>query len=258
MSNEIVWSDIERDVVLVEGIDAASFLHSQLANDIASLDVGKSMHSLLLEPTGHISALLRVVRHSETLFTLDTESGLGADVVTRLQRFVLRAKVTLQVSDWRVRAFRGPDVIAAVGQGAGRATPAWGAPNEIDVVGPLSELPDIGVNTEVGHIDALRVDSAWPRMGIDILVGDIPATSGVLATAVSFTKGCYPGQELVERMDSRGTSAPVVVRSVPLNGLGVGSRLTENSADVGTVTSVGVTKALARVARGASVGEPLG
>jgi folate-binding protein YgfZ len=177
--------------------------------------------------------------------------------VTRLQRFVLRAKVTLQLSDWRVRAFRGAGAVSAVGEGAGRATPAWGSPDEVDVVAPLTDQPNIGVNTEIGHIDALRVDSVWPRMGVDILVGDIPGTSGVLSAAVSFTKGCYPGQELVERMDSRGTAAPVVVRSLPIDGLGVGSRLSEDSKDVGTVTSVGITKALARVARGASVGEPL-
>lgn len=257
MSTEIVWCDIDRDVVLVEGADAATFLHSQLANDINALAVGHSVHSLLLEPTGHISALLRVVRQSETIFTLDAESGLGADIVTRLQRFVLRAKVTLQLSDWRVRAFRGAGAVSAVGEGAGRATPAWGSPDEVDVVAPLTDQPNIGVNTEIGHIDALRVDSVWPRMGVDILVGDIPGTSGVLSAAVSFTKGCYPGQELVERMDSRGTAAPVVVRSLPIDGLGVGSRLSEDSKDVGTVTSVGITKALARVARGASVGEPL-
>lgn len=257
MSNEIVWSDIERDVVLVEGSDAATFLHSQLANDIASLEIGKSVHSLLLEPTGHISALLRVVRQSETLFTLDAESGLGADIVTRLQRFVLRAKVTLQLSDWRVRAFRGTGAVSVVGEGAGRATPAWGSPDEIDVVAPLSDQVTIGVKTESGHIDALRVDAGWPRMGVDVLVGDIPGTSGVLGVAVSFTKGCYPGQELVERMDSRGTAAPVVVRSMAHDGLGVGSRLSEDGKDVGTVTSVGISRALARVARGALVGEPL-
>ena len=258
MSTEIVWCDIERDVVLVEGSDAAVFLHSQLANDINTLAIGSSIHSLLLEPTGHISALLRVVRHTDTLFSLDVEVGLGADIVTRLQRFVLRAKVTLQLSDWRVRAFRGPGAQDALAPVVGRATPAWGSPNEIDVVAPVSELPSVGTNTEIGHIDALRVDSGWPRMGVDVLVGDIPATSGVLGVAVSFTKGCYPGQELVERMDSRGTSAPVVVRSIARDGLGVGARLTQDDADVGTVTSVGITLALARVARGALIGEPLG
>ncbi len=59
-------------------------------------------------------------------------------------------------------------------------------------------------------------------------------------------------------MDSRGTSAPVVVRSIARDGLGVGARLTQDDADVGTVTSVGITLALARVARGALIGEPLG
>jgi hypothetical protein len=257
MTSLLIWCDLERDVIVIEGPDAASFLHSQLAQDINTMTTESSRHSLLLEPTGHVSALLRVVRHSDELFTLDVDSGFGADVVTRLQRFVLRAKVTLRVSDWKVRAFRGDDALSAVGTGIGRATPAWGSPHEIDIVAPEEQLPNMGENTELGHIDALRVDARWPRLGVDVLVGDIPATCGVLPVVVSFTKGCYPGQELVERMDSRGTSAPVVVRSLVRDGLGVGARLSENDANVGTVTSAGVTLVLARIARGSSVGEPL-
>jgi folate-binding Fe-S cluster repair protein YgfZ len=74
---------------------------------------------------------------------------------------------------------------------------------------------------------------------------------------VSFSKGCYPGQELVERMDSRGANAPVRVVALSRDGVGVGFRIQADGADAGTVTSIGFTRALARVARGASVGVDL-
>jgi hypothetical protein len=61
----------------------------------------------------------------------------------------------------------------------------------------------------------------------------------------------------VERMDSRGTMAPVVVRALPREGFGVGARVMENDQSVGTVTSIGSRIALARIARTSTVGEPL-
>lgn len=253
----IVWADIAREVIVVQGDDAQTFLHSQLANDIASLDVGTSIHSLLLEPTGHVSALVRVVRHEDTVFTLDVEAGFADAVIARLQRFVLRAKVTMRRSDWVVRAFRGSDAVSEIGVGPGRAIPYWDSVDEIDVVGDVSHLPTLGEVTEPERIDYLRADARWPKLGVDVLVGDIPGTTGILSVAVSFTKGCYPGQELVERMDSRGTTAPVVVRALPREGLGVGARVMVNDQSVGTVTSIGAHIALARIARTSTVGEPL-
>jgi tRNA-modifying protein YgfZ len=253
----IVWADIDRDVVTVQGDDAGAFLHSQLANDISSLAVGSSIHSLLLEPTGQVTALVRVTRHDDTMFTLDVESGLGQSLITRLQRFVLRSKVVMSLSDWKVRAFRGDNAVSAVGDGPGRAIPYWGGADAIDVIAETSALPIVGEETEVPHIDMYRVDAQWPRVGADILVGDIPATTGVIGVAVSFSKGCYPGQELVERMDSRGANAPVRVVAISRDDVGVGSRVQSEGADVGTVTSIGFTRALARVARGASVGVDL-
>lgn len=253
----IVWADIAREVVIVQGDDAQTFLHSQLANDIASLAVGASIHSLLLEPTGHVSAIVRVVRHEDTVFTLDVDAGFADAVIVRLQRFVLRAKVTMRRSDWVVRAFRGPDAVRLIGSGPGRAIPYWGAEDQIDVVGDATLLPLLGEQTEPERMDFFRADARWPKLGVDVLVGDIPGTTGVLPIAVSFTKGCYPGQELVERMDSRGTMAPVILRALPRDGLGVGARVMENDQSVGTVTSIGAHIALARIARTSTVGEPL-
>ena len=77
----IVWADLAREVIIVQGDDAQTFLHSQLANDLASLAVGASIHSLLLEPTGHVSAIARVIRHEDTVFTLDVDAGFADAVI---------------------------------------------------------------------------------------------------------------------------------------------------------------------------------
>ena len=258
MTINILWADAERDVVVVSGADAATFLHSQLAQNITPLAVGDTTHSLLLEPTGHVHSLVRVVRHEENLFTLDVDAGYGDAVIIRLKRFILRAQVTLAPSDWKVRSFRGQGARATLADAKGKAIVGWGSDDAIDIIGEIGQFPERGEQTEPGHIDMMRVDDQWPRLGVDILVGDIPATTGIVQATVSFTKGCYPGQELVERMDSRGAGAPVTLRTMSRDGVGVGSRVELTPQDSGTITSVGFTRAFVRVGRGSSIGEPFG
>ena len=98
-------------------------------------------------------------------------------------------------------------------------------------------------------------------MGCEIVPGEtIPAVTGVLESAVNFTKGCYPGQELVERMDSRGADAPKSLRVVEVGeGAAVGDLITDaDENEVGHITSVSPAGgiALGYVKRGAEVGQP--
>ena len=73
---------------------------------------------------------------------------------------------------------------------------------------------------------------------------------GIVGTAVSFTKGCYPGQELVERMDSRGSSAPRHLETIDVEpGTSAGDPVRRDGVEVGTVTSVRGTRAIARMRR---------
>ncbi|MFK7918273.1 MAG: folate-binding protein YgfZ [Ilumatobacter sp.] len=103
-----------------------------------------------------------------------------------------------------------------------------------------------------------RIEAGWPKMGAEIEPGStIPATTGVVGVAVNFQKGCYPGQELVERMDSRGADAPKALRIVDLDDRDtVGSPVLDgDGAEVGAVTSVGNSgTGLAYVKRGVDVG----
>ncbi|BAN02587.1 CAF17-like 4Fe-4S cluster assembly/insertion protein YgfZ [Ilumatobacter coccineus] len=104
--------------------------------------------------------------------------------------------------------------------------------------------------------EAARIAAGWPRMGNEIEPGStIPATTGVTNLAVNFTKGCYPGQELVERMDSRGADAPKSLRVVDVaDGTAAGSPVVVDGDEVGTVTSVSGTIGLAYIKRGNDVG----
>jgi len=100
--------------------------------------------------------------------------------------------------------------------------------------------------------EAARIAAGWPRMGAEIVSGEtIPAVTGVVALSVNFTKGCYPGQELVERMDSRGADAPKTLRIIDVpNGTKAGQRID----GLAEVTSVNGTTALAYVKRGSDLG----
>jgi folate-binding protein YgfZ len=97
-----------------------------------------------------------------------------------------------------------------------------------------------------------RIAACWPKMGAEIVPGEtIPAETGLADVAVSFTKGCYPGQELVERMDSRGSTAPRRLAVLPRQPADkAGADLFYDGSVIGTITSVGTTQVLAYIKRG--------
>ncbi|MEL0075141.1 MAG: hypothetical protein ACPHO9_01345 [Ilumatobacteraceae bacterium] len=99
--------------------------------------------------------------------------------------------------------------------------------------------------------EAERIAAGWPAQGSEIIPGEtLAAETGVVQFAVSFSKGCYPGQELVERMDSRGALPPRrIVRLEVSAGTAVGEAVTRDGERVGEITSVSGEHALARVGR---------
>lgn len=105
--------------------------------------------------------------------------------------------------------------------------------------------------------EAARIAAGWPRMGNEIESGStIPATTGVVTLAANFQKGCYPGQELVERMDSRGADAPKSLRVIDLTeGQAVGSPIVDaDGNEVGSITSAAGGVGVGYVKRGSDVG----
>lgn len=244
------WTEHPRDIVEVAGPDSATYLQSQLTQDLRQLPVGDSTWSFVLQPTGKVEVLLRVWRRGDDLFVLDTDTGFGDAMVARLNRFKIRVKVDITPLPWRCLAVRddsgGDSLVVPEG-----AVVAWGS--GYDLLGPAPQPP---AGAEAGDGDRLlaaRIAAVWPTMGAEIIPGEtIPAETGVVAVAVSFTKGCYPGQELVERMDSRGAAAPRLLQRVPVAlGAQVGDPYVVGGETVGTLTTVRGTDALATVKRSA-------
>jgi folate-binding protein YgfZ len=194
---------------------------------------------LLLQPQGKVVALLRVTRVSDDEFILDTDAGSGAAVIERLERFKLRTKATIEpVDQWRCLAIRGPRAHEVAG---GLAADWPGLPG-VDIVGPDPVIPDGVALCAVEAYEAARIEAGVPKMGRELTEQTIPAeATGVVERAVSFTKGCYTGQELVARIDSRGGNVPRRLLGVELEGDAVpepGTAL-QNAAgtSVGTITS---------------------
>jgi tRNA-modifying protein YgfZ len=202
------WLGDRRDVVVIEGPDAATYLQSQASQDLRGMAVGDERWTFFLQPTGKVDVLARVAMTSDETFRLDTDPGFGETLEARLNRFKIRVKAT------------------------------------------VARHPDEAGSTEPD--DDKRIAAAWPKMGAEILPGEtIPAETGLTDVAVSYTKGCYPGQELVERMDSRGSTAPRHLTVMPRrDGDTPGAALTHDGAQVGTITSVGTAQVLAYVKRG--------
>jgi folate-binding protein YgfZ len=198
------WREVPRDVVQVHGPDAASYLQSQLSQDLRSMQVGQSAWTFLLQPTGKIDVLCRVWRIADETFVLDTDGGFGGVMVARINRFKIRVKAEVTSLPWGCLAVRGVSVPAA-------SLVAWG--DGFDILGDGIEPPADVPQGSPDDLLAARIEAAWPAMGAEIVPGEtIPAETGITDRAVSFTKGCYPGQELVERMDSRAVTAPKLLR----------------------------------------------
>jgi len=200
---------LPRDVLSVSGADAATYLQGQCSQDLAALEIGRSVDSLLLAPEGKVVALIRVLRRGEDSFVLDVDAGFGEAVSARLGRFLLRAKVAVEALDWECVALRG-DIGGNSGGEVG--SDGWSVPVEwngwrgIDLLGPAGTVTVSADALWCGDDawEACRIESGVPVMGRELDEGTIPAESGLVERAVSFTKGCYTGQELVARIESRG------------------------------------------------------
>src|SRR5690606_22728547 len=92
-----------------------------------------------------------------------------------------------------------------------------GAPGGWDVLGPDVTLPQGVPAVAPAVFEVLRIQSGIPRMGAEVDGSTIPAETGLVEESVSFTKGCYTGQELVARVDSRGGRAPRRVVRIELD-----------------------------------------
>jgi tRNA-modifying protein YgfZ len=239
---------LERDVVHVEGPEAVDFLQGQLSQDVAGLPVGTATPALLLHPTGKVVAWLRATRLADDAVALDVDAGAGDAVLARLQRFRLRTKAELELGTRHGWAVRGPELLEL----PPTARPiTWPGVHGYDLLADdetaLEGLP-VG---EPDDLEALRIECGVPATGAELTEDTIPAEAGqwLIDASVSFTKGCYTGQELVARVDSRGGNVPRPLRGLTASApLTVGALVVLDGKEVGRVTSSAASVGLGAIA----------
>ncbi len=236
-----VWLD--RDVIRVSGPAAIEFLQGQCSQDIVALAVGRSGWSWVLQPQGKVTALVRVTHVEPDVALLDTDAGWGAPLLERLNRFKLRIKADLEPLAWRCLAVRGP----ASGEAQGPAVDAsWPGLPGVDLLGETIDPPSGIPVVDRAAYEATRIEAGVPVMGAELTDRTIPAETGINDRTVSFTKGCYTGQELVARIESRGGHVPRHLRGVRLAAPApAGAILQVGAKQVGTLTSTADEPAVA-------------
>jgi tRNA-modifying protein YgfZ len=234
-----VW--LARDFVKVRGPDTFSWLQGQLSQDVSGLAVGEGVESLILQPQGKVDAMVRITRTDDDEAVIDVDGGFGAAVAERLNRFKLRVKAELEELDWRCLALRGPhahDLEPVTGVVVDADWP--GLPG-VDVLGVEPGVPDDVRLCGDEAWQAVRIEAGIPAMGAELTERTIPAEAGVVERTVSFTKGCFTGQELVARIDSRGGNVPRHLRGVVVADdvlPPVGAVVFVEDKEIGSLTSV--------------------
>jgi len=228
-------------VVRVAGPEARTYLQGQLSQDVEALAVGTSADTFVLQPTGKVDAWMRISRLDDDEYLLDVDAGWGDVVVARLKRFLLRTDCTVEPVDWELVTVLDAVPGSLVAPEGGLVLDvAWPSLTAVDLLAPSVSVPD-GVD-EVGAAiwEHRRIAAGIPAMGAEIDDSTIPGATRVVDRSASFTKGCYTGQELVARVDSRVAGTPT--RIVRATGDGpvpeAGTALLADGVEAGVLTSV--------------------
>ncbi|AZN99029.1 folate-binding protein [Mesorhizobium sp. M9A.F.Ca.ET.002.03.1.2] len=250
----------DRALVSVSGPDAESFLQNILTTDLDALAAGEAKPGALLTPQGKILFDFLISRAGENAFRLECRADISGDFIRRLMLYKLRAKVEIAKAD------------------QGVVTVAWGddsTTSQLDST-PVADARFLdaavsrlyGGTAEVGDPaawQALRIAQGIAESGSDYQLGDAFPHDVLLDEigGVGFRKGCYVGQEVVSRMQHRGTARRrVLIVSAERPLPAPGTELTVAGRPVGTLGSTAVTTGLAiaridRIKAALDAGQPI-
>jgi len=178
-----------RSFVRVAGPGAEEYLDRMLSNDVAVLGPGGSCEALLLTPKARVIAPLVVLRRGHEDFLLLTEPELGERVRSELLRSRFAAKAEIEPEEHTAYVVFG-------GEGIPTADYGESAAEILDA--------ELDVTVSADELELLRIQAGTPAWGKEIDDRVLPAEAGLTERAVSFTKGCYPGQEPIARLHYRG------------------------------------------------------
>jgi folate-binding protein YgfZ len=206
--------------VRVSGPDAGDYLQRMLSNDVLALGAGDACDAMLLTAKARLIAPVRVLRRGDDDFLVLTEPELGERVRTELLRFRFAAKAEIEAEQHESWVVLGGDET-------------------------LDERPP-GDEVEADEYERWRIESSIPRWGAELDDTILPAEAGLTETHVSFTKGCYPGQEPIARQHYRG-KVNRRLRVLEVEAASPGDDVVHGEKIVGRITSAVAGRALGYV-----------
>jgi tRNA-modifying protein YgfZ len=240
----------DRGLVRVAGPDARKLLNGLVTNDLDKLDAQPAIHAGLLTPQGKILFDFFVVKAGGDVLLLDVAQMSVEALVKRLTMYKLRAAVTIEATpaDLVVGAMWGEAARVPAGVIA-YADPRLAALGQrfIAPAGRVGEIPATAADPSAYH--SHRIALGVPEGGLDYAFGDTFPHEALFDQlhGVDFEKGCYVGQEVVSRMEHRGTARN---RIVPVEGAGnltAAAAVTAGAANLGSVGSVAGRSGLALI-----------
>jgi folate-binding protein YgfZ len=257
----------DRGKLLVSGPEAAEYLQGQLTNDVEALEPGDGLYAALLDRKGHMQGDVRVLRPGAASdLWLDTEPEAIEAVRRHLQMYKIGREVEVADvgAERAIFSLVGPRSVEVVGcaalpENACEEVAIAGAPclaaataAGVDVFAPADERNRVreallgagAVEVSPEAMEIVRIEAGRPRFGAEMGTETMPAEAGIVEQAVSFTKGCYIGQETVARLHYKGRPNRLL-RGLRLDApAAAGAPLRLGEKPVGALGSAAVSPAL--------------
>ncbi len=245
MGNGKVARLLDRRVLRISGADARSFLQGLVTNDIERVEPGKAVFAGLLGPQGKILADFFITRQRDA-YLIDCPAQVAEALMKRFALYKLRSAVTVEdvSNDLHVEAAWGQDDASVADHIQFRD------PRHAELgVRVLTAEHGIEASASLNDYNAHRIALAIPDGGQDYVFGDAFPHEACydLLSGVDFQKGCYVGQEVVSRMQHRGTARKRIVAVMGVETLTPGVEITANTIPLGVLGSASGMRGIALV-----------
>jgi len=257
---DLAW----RGVIEMTGRDRARFLHGMCTNDIKKLQAGQGCMAAIVNRQGKMVAEM-IAHAAENALFLEMERSNLLPTIDHLNKFLVADDVTLRVSDAAVLGLWGPraqallavkdlpDFHFAMRDGVAISRNRTLGVEGYHLIVPAAKSDE--VDGILGHgvlpagfeaHEAMRIENGFPRWGADMDGSLLPMEAGLEPLAISYTKGCYIGQEVIQRVKTY-SEPPRLLVQISLPGAKPGDQLTDGKDEIGVVTSATGLLALAIV-----------
>lgn len=258
----------DRAWIEVTGPDAAEYLQGQVTNDTEELQTGSGLYALLLDRKGHLQADMRILRLTGDSFLIDTETATGPVLAKHLSMYKIGRKVEVGETSRTLLSLIGPGAIEVTGLAPGEENDftetviagveclAVATAFGLDLICPPDSGEPVRAQLEADHAvsvsdtaaEIIRIERGRPRFGFEMTGANMPAEAGIVDRAISFTKGCYIGQEPVARLHYKGRPNRHLRGLKPVGPVSSGDPVMLGERELGKLGSTVLSPASGRIA----------